>query len=283
MNSLASFWQHIPEYIDPIVFTVGFFSVHWYALCWLAGFGCALVVALRYRERQCPDLSRDDVVDLFLVLFLGAFLGGHLGYGLLYRPDIFFTDPVGFFLPYSISSGVWSGISGMSFHGGLIGAAVSLFLFVKKRNLPLFPVADLISLVAPLALFFGRIGNFLALELYGRVTTLPLGMYFPGAPEGHMLRHPSALYEALGEGVVLFLLLSFIGRARPSSGYITAWFLMGYGAIRFLIEFFREPDQGLSLAYGVFTRGQCLSFFLVVSGLALLVWLRRKNRGKIGG
>ena len=120
-------WQHLPEYINPIVFTVGFFSLHWYALSWLAGLSVAWVAALQYRKRFTRPLSQEEIADLFLALFLGALVGGHLGYFLFYRPDLLITAPVSFFLPYDQSTGTWSGISGMSFHGGLIGIISALF------------------------------------------------------------------------------------------------------------------------------------------------------------
>lgn len=279
---MQEWWQHLPQEIDPIVFTVGFFSLHWYAVSWLVGLSLAWAAALWYREHHVPSLSREGIADLFLVLFLGALLGGHLGYLFFYRPDILITDPVGFWLPFD-ATGAWAGISGMSFHGGLIGVIIALLWFVRKNRLPFFAVADLVSLVAPLALFFGRIGNFLALELYGRTTMSPLGMYFPGAPGATALCHPSALYEALGEGALLFFFLYWVGKQVKLPGTLSALFLIGYGAIRFLLEWFREPDPGLPLVGGVLTQGQWLSLVLIICGGALLLWLRRKNYAKIGG
>ncbi|MBP9727987.1 MAG: prolipoprotein diacylglyceryl transferase [Candidatus Moranbacteria bacterium] len=282
MDFLGSFWQHLPEQIHPIAFTVGFFSVHWYALCWLTGFFFALLLVIRYRKKFCPGLSEEDAVDLLLFLFLGAFIGGHLGYAFFYRPDIFLADPIGYFVPYHFATG-WSGISGMSFHGGLIGVVLALLFFVTKRKLNFLAVADLVSFVAPVALFFGRIGNFLAGELYGRMTDVSLGMYFPGAPGGYALRHPSALYEALGEGLVLWGILLLVTRYQKFPGEVSAWFLIGYSCVRFLVEYVREPDRGVALLYDVLTRGQVLSVLVFVGGLGWFIWLQRKNRAKIVG
>lgn len=274
---MREWWQHIPEYIDPIVFTVGFVSVHWYALCFVAGFLFALVCAQYYKQEFRITLSRDEMTDLFLVLFLGAVFGGHMGYGLLYRPDIFLAHPLLFFLPYQPTTGVW-GIAGMSFHGGVIGVVCALFLFARRRALSFFLLADLIAFVAPLALFFGRIGNFLAVELHGRITLSPWGMYFPGISGG--LRHPSSLYEACGEGIVLFFFLSLLRRRMSVPGQLAGWFLVGYGIIRFGLEYVREPDSGVALLW-IFARGQVLSLALIVFGGIFLWWLRRKNYGKM--
>lgn len=278
---MREWWQHIPEHIDPIAFTVGFFSVHWYALCWLIGFLLALFVAFWYQKEFCKNLSRDDIFDLFLYLFAGAFIGGHLGYAFLYQPNIFLNDPIGFFSPYHPSEG-WIGISGMSFHGGFLGVVGVLVLFALKRRLSFLSIADFVSFVTPVALFLGRIGNFLAGELYGRMTNASFGMYFPQASGAYTLRHPSTLYEALGEGVLLWGVLLFMMRHRKFPGEVASWFLIGYGTVRFLIEFVREPDSGRGLIGDIFTRGQLFSSILILGGVMLYVWLWRKNRGKIG-
>lgn len=276
---MREWWQHIPEHIDPIAFTVGFFSVHWYALCWIVGFSIALSMAMRYREEFCEGLSREDVLDLFLFLFVGALIGGRIGYALFYRPDIFLANPLGFFSPYHVSTG-WSGIAGMSFHGGLLGVVLALSLFAARRKVRFFPVADLVSFVAPIALFFGRIGNFLAGELYGRATTFSFGMYVPETVGMGVLRHPSALYEAFLEGIFLFVVLFFLKQRKKISGEIALWFLMGYGVIRFFVEYTREPDPGIAFLFGL-TRGQFLSSILFIFGCIVWLWLWTKNRGKM--
>lgn len=278
---MIEWWQHIPEQISPIVFTVGFFSVRWYALCWLMGFFISLLCAWYFGKKLGSPLSKEVLFDLFLVLFLWAFIGGHLGYAFLYRPDIFLADPIGFFLPYDTATGVWSGISGMSFYGGLTGVILALFFFVRKRQMDFLSIADLVALSTPPALLFGRLGNFLTLELYGRVTTSPFGMYFLDFYGEKTLRHPSALYEALGEGVFLFSFLIFVRRFTSVPGRISAWFFMGYGVIRFFLEYVREPDQGLALVFGILTRAQIFSLLLVASGIWLYVWFGSRNHAKI--
>lgn len=279
MSSMIEWWQHIPEHINPIAFTVGFFSAHWYALCLLLGFLGAAGFFL-WSTRAVQEQKKWDAYDLLLALAFGALLGGRIGFVLLYRPDVFLDDPLRIVSPYDFASGQWTGISGMSFHGGLIGATLALFLCARRRRTSFFQVADVIALAVPIALFFGRIGNFLNQELYGRLTERAWGMYFPVAPAG-ALRHPSALYEALGEGVVLFCLLWWAKRRIRFSGGVSALFILGYGIIRFALEYFREPDAGAPIFWGTLTLGQVYSIPLVVIGAALFLWLREKSRGTL--
>lgn len=273
---MIEWWQHIPEHINPIVFTVGFFSLYWYSLFFLAGFLGVLLFLQWLVKKEQRDMKRADVYDLCLDLFLGALIGGRLGFVLLYRPDIFLNDPFKIIWPYDGENGVWIGLSGMSFHGGLIGAVIALFLFVRRRGGKFWERADLVALATPIALFFGRVGNFLNQELYGRVTEQSWGMYFPFADTS--LRHPSALYEAALEGVVLFLVLFLLRRNRIFHGGISALFLVFYGAFRFVAEYVREPDFGSSLVAGFFTLGQTYSGVMMLVGAVLFMWLRQKNR-----
>ncbi len=280
---MLTWWQHLPEHLNPIAFTVGFFSVHWYALFWLVGFFSALGYALLVREKDSLSLSVTDVHDLFLGLFFGALVGGRLGYALFYRPDFFFADPSQIVWPYDSASGLFVGVSGMSFHGGLLGAVLALFFFVKKRKSDFLRTTDFIALSTPIALFFGRLGNFFNGELYGRVTLFPWGMYFPGTFPVAVLRHPSTLYEAFFEGIVLFFCMMALYRRFMTPGYLSASFLFVYGAIRFLLEYVREPDFGVSLFLGIFTRGQALSLCMIFVGSALYGWIWRKNRDTMMG
>lgn len=272
---MMAWWQHLPEYIDPIAFQVGFFSIRWYALCWLAGFISALWYTLFFQGSN-HLMERSEIVDIYLILFFGALFGGHVGFLLLYQPLLSSEQLVLFFSPLD-ASGNWVGVSGMSFHGGLIGALAALGYFSWSRRANFLVLADSIALAAPLALFFGRIGNFLNGELPGRITTLPWGMYFPFDV---ILRHPSTLYEALLEGMVLFCLL-FLAKKRLKNGQLSALFLVLYGVLRCLVEFFREPDPGIALLFSLFTRGQVLSLLMVFSGGLLFLWLRKKNHDKL--
>ncbi len=272
-------WQHIPIHLHPIAFLVGIFPIRYYALAWLAGFFSVLFVALRL-TRKTGYGTKEDVNDLFLVLFFGALIGGHVGYAFLYTPFLFFSDPSLFFLPYDSTNGTWTGVSGMSFHSGLIGVVLGLYFFTKRKQWDFFQYADVVALVAPVALFFGRLGNFLNQELYGRVTSVPWGMYFP--EDSMVLRHPSSLYEAGLEGIVLFFFLWYIRPKVKFRGGVAAIFLVGYGVLRFIGEFFREPDAGLSLTLNLFTRGQLLSVLMALCGGGLFFWRARKNRDTIG-
>jgi phosphatidylglycerol:prolipoprotein diacylglycerol transferase len=275
---MTAWWQHLPEHIDPIAFTVGFFSVHWYALLWLLGLLSAWYIGKKYRTRFSPKLSDEEYENLVLIVFVGALLGGHLGYGLLYQPEFFLRHPVQFFFPYDIATGIWTGIRGMSFYGGLVGVSLALCWYAKRWQKNFSLLADLIALAAPVALFFGRLGNFLNQELPGRLAEVPWGMYFPGVSPLGSLRHPSTLYEALTEGVLLFSLLLFASRKTSQPGQLTALFLIGYGTFRFFLEYFRELDLGTDFIFGYFTFGQILSLITALSGALFLLWLQKKRR-----
>lgn len=278
---MVGWWQNLYGYVDPIAFTVGFFSVHWYALFWIFGFVSIWYVSKRWQKRF-NTLTEKEWEDALLGVFIGALLGGHVGYGLLYQPELFFTDPIQFFSPYHFETETWIGIRGMSFYGGLIGVGIALFFQARRMQKDFLVLADFASLLAPLGLFFGRLGNFLNQELPGRLTTLPWGIYFPEVSPVGMLRHPSSLYEALNEGVILFLLLWFVSRRSLLPGGLTAFFLLGYGLLRFCGEYLRELDPGSTLFFGSFTFGQLLSMMSILSGVILLFWLRQKSRGTIG-
>lgn len=277
MSSVMNWWQHLPGQVDPIVFTVGFLSVRWYALLWLLGLFLAYTLARRLSTAQ--TLPLEALYYLFFSLFLGAWLGGRLGFALWYRPDWFLAHPMNIILPFA-SDGSWTGIAGMSFHGGLVGVVGALYWFSQRRRLNFWTLADLVALVAPIALFCGRIGNFLNHELYGRVTGVPWGMYFPGVVPS-ALRHPSTLYEAMLEGMLLFVLLLGLRSKVTLSGGLASAFLILYGALRFLVEYVREPDRGVVLLYGYFTRGQALSLVMIAFGVLLALWLRRTNRARM--
>ncbi len=280
---MMAWWQNIYGYIDPIAFKVGFFSVHWYALFWLFGFISVWFAAKRLRLKNLGVLTEKEWGDVLLFLFIGALLGGHIGYGLLYQPLNFFYYPLQFFSPYSFETGNWIGIRGMSFYGGLIGVGIALGFQARKYQKDFLVLADFVSLLAPVALFFGRLGNFFNHELPGRITVVPWGIHIPvlsheAIPFMETLRHPSALYEAFGEGVILFVLLLSISRKTSQPGQLTAFFLVGYGTFRFFLEYFRELDLGTNFIFEYFTFGQILSLITALSGALFLLWLRKKRR-----
>lgn len=252
--------------IDPVIFEFGPLQVRWYGLMYIVSFACAYLV-LRYlsRRRVFPVAPR-EIEDLLVYCIIGLLAGARLGYCLFYNLDYYLVHPLKILA-------VWEG--GMSFHGGLIGVVVVGVLFARTRKKSFLMLADMGAVAAPPGLFFGRIGNFINAELYGRVTDAPWGMVFPGA--GPHPRHPSQLYEALLEGLILFVLLFFLSFKVQTRGMLIAVFLMGYGLARFFVEFFREPDAHIGFVLGMLTMGQVLSLCMVAAGTALLVFLKIRS------
>ena len=272
--------------IDPIIFTIGPFSLHWYGAMYLLGVIGALLLA-RYRiKNRATGWTYNQVENLLFWGFIGLFIGGRVGYILFYNFQAFIADPLTLFK-------VWEG--GMSFHGGLIGALIVIAIFAIKTQKTFFNVADFVAPLIPIGLGFGRMGNFINGELWGRVTDSPIGMLFPTSkwadlvfiknhPEwlqlfnecgGVLPRHPSQLYEMLFEGIILFIILNcFIRKTRPQ-GSISGLFLLCYGIFRFTIEFFRQPDEQLGLFINVISMGQILSLPMIILG-ALLIYLAYK-------
>ena len=252
--------------IDPILVHIGPFPIRWYALAYIAGlvFGWAYMRMLVSRERLWRGLSRPTSVsldDLLVYVAIGVVFGGRLGYVLFYNFDFYFAHPLQALV-------LWEG--GMSFHGGLIGAAIAVTLFARRHKFAVLTVLDLCAAVTPIGLFLGRLANFIKPELWGRPTDVPWAMVFPGA--GPLPRHPSQLYEAALEGLVLFILLTVFIRAgglrRP--GFVTGIFAVGYGVARIFCEFFREPDPQLGFLFGGATMGMLLSLPVIAAGLACL-------------
>ncbi len=248
--------------IDPVLVEFGPLVIRWYALAYVAGLLLGWRYMLRLAEGEPKVMERRHVDDFLLWATLGIILGGRLGYVLFYNAEYFLSRPLEIFA-------MWRG--GMSFHGGLLGVVMAIVLFGRSRSLNLLGVCDLIALVAPIGLFFGRIANFINGELFGRATDVPWAMVFPRG--GPVPRHPSQLYEAALEGLVLFLILLAIDRltgARARRGVLTGVFLTGYGAFRIFAEFFREPDAHLGFLVAGATMGQILSLPLLAFGLYLI-------------
>lgn len=273
-------------HINPIALQIGQFKVHWYGIMYIVGIAAAWLLA-RYRViAQCSSVPSSsfgmnsassklftvsEVGDLIFYCALGVIIGGRLGfivfYYLLYNPLSMFNDP-------SIIFKVWEG--GMSFHGGLIGVVVGLSLFAKKNHKRFIDIADFTAPLVPLGLFFGRIGNFINGELPGRVTNVAWGMIFPNF--GALPRHPSQLYEAIGEGILLFIFMWCYSAAPKPRGKVAAWFLVGYGCIRFICELFREPDSFIGfIGYDWLTMGQLLSLPMVFVGAVMLLFVHFKE------
>ncbi len=257
-----------PEF-NPAIFTIGPFALRWYALAYITG----LVVGWRMARRlvlKTPVVATALQVDDFLTwATLGVILGGRLGYVLFYQPSIYFHAPLSIFE-------VWHG--GMSFHGGMLGVAIALWWFCRLNKIPLLGFADRIAMVAPVGLGLGRVANFINGELWGRAAPdwLPWRMIFPGG--GDVARHPSEIYQALMEGLILFIVMQVLGRRealRERMGFLTGVFLVGYAIARIIGEFFRQPDPFLGFLWEGATMGQLLSVPMLVFG-AVLIWRGKK-------
>jgi len=248
-----------PE-IDPVLIQLGPLKVHWYGLMYLIGFGLAWWLALKRAQRPDIRFTAAQISDLIFYGALGVVLGGRLGYILFYDLSTYMTTPLAIFK-------VWQG--GMSFHGGLMGVLIAMWLFGRKFKRRFFEITDFIAPLVTLGLGAGRIGNFINGELWGRTTDLPWGMVFPNA--GELPRHPSQLYQAVLEGVILFLILwLFSKRPRPTMA-VSGLFLIGYSSFRFLVEFVREPDSHLGyIAFNWMTMGQLLSLPMILAGIVLM-------------
>ena len=277
---MMNVWQHLLESIDPVVFSIGILSVHWYGICFLLGITAVWLWIERDQKRH-PWGDHRALADEFLfVVLIGALVGARLGYALWYAPEYFLEYPLALISPFDPVSGGYSGFSGLSFHGALVGLAFACFVWTVRRRQDFLVWVDRIALAAPLGIFFGRIGNFTNSELWGRPTEMAWGIYFPLADS--VLRHPSPLYEALGEGILLFIILDLLRRhvaSRP--GQMTAWFIFLYGWIRFLLEYFREPDIQVGLLAFGFSLGQWLSLGMIGLGGVMLWLLRGKHRDMV--
>ncbi|MBD8891398.1 prolipoprotein diacylglyceryl transferase [Roseibium litorale] len=259
--------------IDPVLIEIGPFALRWYALAYIAG----IILAWRYMRRLVLDdklwggASRPTPLDLddFVVWgTLGIILGGRIGYVLVYNPAQYLAHPLE-------ALQVWTG--GMSFHGGFLGTVVAMFLFAHRRGLSILQLFDLAGTAAPIGLFFGRIANFINSELWGRPADVPWAVVFPNA--GPDPRHPSQLYEAALEGILLFLVLRLLShkfKMLQHPGFIAGAFSCGYGIARCIAEFYRLPDAQIGYLTGVLTMGMLLSVPMIAAGIALMVWAARR-------
>jgi phosphatidylglycerol---prolipoprotein diacylglyceryl transferase len=254
--------------INPVFFKLGPLQLRWYGLMYIIGFLCAYFIAINLSKRKDYDMTRHDVEDLLSYSIVGLIVGARLGYCLFYNFSFYIHHPLKWFA-------VWEG--GMSFHGGLIGLLLAGLLYMHRYRKSYLMLGDLGALSATPGLFFGRMGNFINAELYGRVTDVPWAMVFPGG--GPFPRHPSQLYEAFFEGLLLFTILFSLSRKVNTRGVLISCFLILYGLMRIFLEQFREPDSQLGYFFGLFTMGQILSSLMVLSGLALLAYVL-KSQGK---
>ena len=254
--------------IDPVAFYIGSWPVRWYALAYLAGFVIGWKYCLSLVSKEGGARPNAEDIDGFLVwAVVGVILGGRLGYVLFYNFDFYLNNPGEIYQ-------VWKG--GMSFHGGMIGVLIAMFAFEKYRQVNVLRLSDIICAAAPIGLFFGRIANFVNAELYGRVTTMPWGVVFPNG--GDLPRHPSQLYEALLEGLVLFVILYLMTRSdKVKDGMVSGVFLIGYGVFRALIEFVREPDAQIGYIGGMVTMGQLLCLPMIIMGIMVFIYSKKGN------
>ena len=246
--------------IDPIIFSIGPVSLRWYGTMYLIGFLAAMFMANKAADRSNGLWTRDQVSDLLFYGFLGVILGGRVGSVLFYQFEYFLSDPLYLFE-------IWQG--GMSFHGGLLGVILAVFIFARKTNKSFLTVGDFVAPLVPIGLGMGRLGNFINAELWGRQTDVSWAMVFPTDPL-QVPRHPSQLYEFALEGVVLFAIVYIISRKTRSPGLASGAFLIGYGVFRSIVEFFREPDAHLGLYFSFISKGQILSIPMILVGILII-------------
>ena len=255
--------------IDPILLSIGFVEIRWYSLSYIFGLIIGFVIMKKLNNSRGKLISYELLDNFFIWAVLGIILGGRIGYVLIYQHKIFLNNPFYLFE-------IWNG--GMSFHGGLFGIIVSIYIFSRINNINFFYLSDLVSVVAPLGLFLGRIANFINTELIGRPTEFFISVIYPSVDS--LPRHPSQLYEAFFEGIVLFIILFYISIKKinkKNHGLLSGLFLSLYAIFRFLIEFLREPDSNLGLFFNIFSMGQILSIPLLIFGIILIRYYVNKK------
>jgi phosphatidylglycerol:prolipoprotein diacylglycerol transferase len=236
---------------------------------YIVAFALTYVLVIYRIEKEKFPYSRETIQDFMLWAIIGVILGGRLGYVLFYNFEYYLRHPSEILLPFDFSHGMrFVGISGMSYHGGLVGLVVASVIYCNRNRISFWNLADLFVPAIPLGYTFGRIGNFINGELWGRATTVSWGMYFPLDGSG-LLRHPSQLYEAFFEGVFLFVVLWSLREKRYFEGFFVALYLAGYGLVRFFIEFYREPDAQIGFVIFNLSMGQVLSLLMVIAGVVI--------------
>jgi phosphatidylglycerol:prolipoprotein diacylglycerol transferase len=257
-----------PE-IDPVAIALGPVKIHWYGLAYLGGLAFAWWLALRRSRLSWTPVDREQVDDLIFYAALGIVLGGRFGYVIFYGGEKLLEDP-------SWLLRVWQG--GMSFHGGFLGVLFAMWLFARRRSINFGALMDFAAVLTPVGLALGRLGNFIGQELWGRAADVPWAMVFPKDPLA-LPRHPSQLYQFALEGMLLFLIVFWFARRERPPWAVAGVFSLGYGCLRFLAEFFREPDQHIGFqALGWMTRGQLLSLPMVALGI-YLIWSAYRSAG----
>ncbi len=271
MENFIQWWQHLPSQMNPTIFSIGNFPIRWYGMMYIVAFSIAYLLAKQRIKSEKLNYTTEFLSNAITWAVLGLLIGARIGYVLFYNFEWFLSNPIGIILPFAKYNGSWhfTGISGMSYHGGALGVVIAWVLFCRKEKIKLFDLTDFIVPGVPLAFTFGRLGNFINGELYGRVTDANIGMVFPAARDG-LLRHPSQLYEAFFEGIVLFAILWPLRRFKPFPGFISGLYVFGYGFFRFFIEFFREPDEHLGFVFLSLSMGQMLCIAMMIG--AVIIW-----------
>jgi len=304
MDEFLYWWEHLPLSLDPVAFNFGSIEIGWYSLMYLVGF-LVVYVLLVYRIRfdsiqELSSSSTEDsfvplnslIVDFLFYAFIGLLIGARLGYVLFYNPGHYWENPLAIISPFN-RAGELVGIYGMSYHGGVIGIFIASYFFLRKHRVhpvksaeggaasPQFDGvnfwawSDFIVPAVPAGYFFGRIGNFLNGELYGRIAVSRWGMYFPDNP--YITRHPSQLYEAVLEGLLLFIILWLLRNKKLLQGKFLGLYFIGYSIARFIAEFWREPDEQIGFVFWFFTLGQLFSVAMLAAGLILLFNFNKKS------
>lgn len=255
--------------IDPVALSIGPVDIRWYALSYLAGFLIGMFVMKKLLKKYpSQHLNENMIDDLLSWIIIGVIVGGRLGYALFYNAEYYLANLIDIFK-------IWQG--GMAFHGGLIGVVTSMILFAWKHNIPFFALADRVAIVTPIGLFFGRIANFINGELYGRAADVPWAMIFV---DGDVPRHPSQLYQAATEGIILLFVLILMQKSqyiRNHRGIISGMFLSAYAFMRFFVEFTRQPDSHIGFLTAGLSMGQLLCVPMLVAGIFMILFANRSN------
>ena len=253
---------------DPVLIDFGFLQIRWYSISYILGILLGWAYASKLIRKTAKDkysvdnITKTQLDDLIIYLILGIIIGGRLGYIILYNFQYYSQNIIEIFK-------IWEG--GMSFHGGLLGVVISILVFSNKNKLNFFKFSDIVSCVAPIGIFFGRIANFINGELYGKISNLPWAVIFPNG--GSVSRHPSQIYEALLEGVLLFILINFLALKKNlliKTGYISGLFLILYSILRIFSEIFREPDSHIGYIFNYFSLGILLSLLTLIIGFVII-------------
>lgn len=277
MEDWINLWQHIPGHINPNIFEIGSLQIRYYSLMYIVAFLLTYLLVSYRIKHEDYDYTTETVQDYFVWAITGLLIGARVGYVLFYNLAYYLRHPLEIILPFDFTGGFrFVGLAGMSYHGGAIGVLVVSIIFCRRHRINTWHFADLFCSAIPLGYTFGRIGNFINGELFGRPTDVLWGMYFP-LDETHQLRHPSQLYEAFFEGIVLFIFLWGMRKKKPFDGFLSALYIIGYGSARFFIEFFREPDVQLGLLWGGMSMGQILCIIMILTGVGILFYRRERR------